>query len=223
MQIRLAIPAVMLFAGCLAFGQQQNAGPRVAGNIESFDGHTLVIKTLDGKSVSVMLPADQRIVAREKGSLASIKEGDFAGSAANEGPDGKLYAEEVHIMVGGLVGVGEGHRPMAPNPEAAAPGAAPPSRTMTNATVAGVTASNRTMTNGTVGTVTGSEGRVLKMQYKGGENEIQVAPNTQITRMTVADRSILKPGAAITVATTKSENGLVAGNLFIDIDQNKPR
>jgi hypothetical protein len=61
------------------------------------------------------------------------------------------------------------------------------------------------------------------MQYKGGENEIQVAPNTQITRMTVADRSILKPGAAITVATTKSENGLVAGNLFIDIDQNKPR
>jgi hypothetical protein len=79
------------------------------------------------------------------------------------------------------------------------------------------------MTNGTVGTVTGSEGRVLKMQYKGGESEIQVAPNTQITRMTVADRSILKPGAAITVATTKSENGLVAGNLFIDTDQNKPR
>ena len=223
MRIRLVIPAAILFAGFLAFGQQQNAGPRVAGNIESFDGHTLVIKTLDGKSVSVMLPADQRIVAREKGSLASIKAGDFVGSAADEGPDGKLYAEEVHIMVGGLVGVGEGPRPMAPNPEAAAPGAAPPSRTMTNATVASVAATNRTMTNGTVGTVTGSEGRVLKMQYKGGENEIQVAPNTQITRMTVADRSILKPGAAITVATTKSENGLVAGNLFIDTDQNKPR
>ena len=205
--------AASLATSAFAQGQNANAGPRLLGNVERFDGKILVVKIADGTTTSVTVPADLRIVGREKGSLAAIKAGDFVGSAADESPDGKLHAEEVHIMDGALRGVGEGHRPMAANATSSA-------RTMTNATVAEA----RSMTNATVAGVSGgAQTRVLKMEYPGGVSEIEVAPDTPITRMSVGGASLLKPGAAVTVGTTKADAGLVANQMFVDTDQNNPR
>ena len=63
---------------------------------------------------------------------ADIKPGDFVGSAAVRGADGKLHAEEVHIFPENLRGTGEGHRPMSG-----------PQESMTNAAVAGIAARPR--------------------------------------------------------------------------------
>jgi hypothetical protein len=126
-------------------------------------------------------------------------------------------------MDGDLRGVGEGHRPMAPNPQTGAAGTAPTARSMTNATVTGVAQSNRSMTNATVTNVARSEDLVLKLQYKGGEAEIEVSADAPITRMKVSDTTILKPGAAITVTTQQTEDGLVAGNVIVDTDQSKQK
>ena len=123
------------------------------------NGQTLVVKTMDGQSVSVTLAPDLVIIANAKASLADIKPGDFVGSGAVKGPDGKLHAQEVHIFAESMRGTGEGQRAMG--------GPAP--ATTTNATVAAVAPQERSMTNATV---TSNAGGTLKLQYKGGEAEL---------------------------------------------------
>lgn len=222
----LSTAAMMLVAGVAAgdaagnaAAQNRNAGSRVVGHIESFDGTTLVVKAADGQKTSVVVPPDQRIAIREKSSLAAIKPGDFVGSPAVEGPDGRLYAESMGILDGELRGLGEGHRVMAPGPQADAGGSAPQNRSMTNATVTGVTVSNRSMTNATVTSVSGSQSGVLKVQYKGGEKDLEVGPDVPVTRVTVKDQSILTPGAAVTISPQISEGGLVGtGLVFVIAD-----
>ena len=210
----LAAAGLLVLGAGIASAQapNPNAGPRVVGPIASFDGRILSVRTTDGQTVTVAIPADMRIVARGKSTLDALKAGDFAGSAAVEGADGTLRAEEVHIMEGALVGFGEGHRPMAPNPaNATAP------RTMTNATMAAVEA--RSMTNATVSGVAGvGRGRVLTMKYKDGEKQIEVAPGTPITKMVVGSSATLKPGYIANLNTQKTDAGLAATQIIIDID-----
>ena len=115
-----------------------------------------------------------------------------------EGADGKLHAQEVHIFPDAMRGTGEGHRPM---------GA--PKQSMTNATVAVV--------------VTAPQGRVLQMRYKGGEQSIVVDPGTRIVELIPGDRSLLKPGAAVSVFVNKAEDGtLTARSIQAEKDGVKP-
>jgi hypothetical protein len=95
-------------------GQGQPA--RILGTIDSFNGQNLSVKSQDGQLVSITVPPDLKVMANAKTSLADIKPGDFVGSAADKGPDGKLHAEEVHIFPEAMRGTGEGHRPMGPAP-----------------------------------------------------------------------------------------------------------
>jgi hypothetical protein len=114
----------------------QTPQTRFRGIVASFDGTTLVVQTPDGKTTSVAVPAEVRINANGKAKLTDIKPGDFVGSAADKGPDGKLHAEEVHIFPEAMRGTGEGHRPMGPNP-------------------------NRSMTNGTATAMNDPEARTM--------------------------------------------------------------
>ena len=65
-------------------------------------------------------------MANAKSSLADIKPGDFVGSAAIKGADGKMHAQEVHIFPEAMRGSNEGHYPWDLKPGSM----------MTNATVA---------------------------------------------------------------------------------------
>jgi hypothetical protein len=203
------IAAIALLAAP-AFAQAPQS--RFRGIIASFDGTTLVVQTPDGKTTSVAVPADVRINANGKAKLSDIKPGDFVGSAANKGADGKLHAEEVHIFPEAMRGTGEGHRPMGPNPN----------RSMTNGTVAMNDPEARTMTNGTVSAASGMGAVTLTVHYKDGDQMIEVAPETPVVTIIPGDRTLLKPGATVSVVAVQKDAGLTATILTAEKDGVKP-
>lgn len=208
--------ALALLFAFPAFAQNAGQAPaqqRIRGVIESYNAPTLTVKSADGKVVSVMVPADLKIMANAKTSLTDIKPGDFVGSAASVGPDGKLYAEEVHVFAESQRGAGEGHRPMGPDAN----------RANTNGTVAAIAAPERSMTNGTVSAVSGSDNVTMKVTYKGGEQEIIVKPDTPIITNVVADAGLLKPGAMVAVVAVPTDGGLVARGVTAEKDGVLPR
>jgi len=153
-----------------------------------------------------------RINANGKAKLSDIKPGDFVGSAADKGPDGKLHAEEVHIFPETMRGTGEGHRPMGPNPN----------RSMTNGTVAMNDPEARTMTNGTVSAASGMGSVTLTVHYKEGDQMIEVAPDTPVVTIIPGDRTLLKPGATVSVVAAQKDSGLTATILTAEKDGVKP-
>jgi hypothetical protein len=185
---------------------------RFRGIVSSFDGATLVVQIPDGKTTSVAVPPDVRINANGKAKLSDIKPGDFVGSAADKGPDGKLHAEEVHIFPEAMRGTGEGHRPMGPNPN----------RTMTNGTIAMNDPEARTMTNGTVSAASGKGSVTLTVHYKDGDQKIEVARDTPVVTIIPGDRSLLKPGATVSVVAVQKDSGLTATILTAEKDGVKP-
>ncbi len=72
-----------------------------------------------------------------------------------------------------------------------------PDRSTTSGTVAVSDPEARTMTNGTVSATGGSGSRSITVKYKEGETVIEIDPNTPITKIVIADRSLLKPGATV--------------------------
>ena len=212
MKLKLLRASVLLALFALpVFGQGQQA--RILGTIDSFNGQILVVKSQDGQVTSITVPPDLRVMANAKAGLADIKPGDFVGSAADKGPDGKLHAEEVHIFPESMRGTGEGHRPMGPDPN----------RTMTNGTVSMAGPEDRTMTNGTVSGVSGGSSRTIVIKYKDGEQTIEVTPDTPIVTRVVGDRSLLKPGASVLVLAAQKDGGLVATGVTAEKDGVKPR
>jgi hypothetical protein len=92
------LAAIALFS-LPALAQNQAANQtRIRGVIDSYNAPTLVMKTQDGQTVSLTVPATLRIMANAKTTLADIKPGDFVSSAADKGPDGRLHAEELHVF-----------------------------------------------------------------------------------------------------------------------------
>ena len=178
----------------------QNQGTRIRGTITSFDGTIMVVATPDGQSSSVTIPADLAVRANEKATLADIKPGDFVASAADKGPDGKIHAEELRIFPEAMRGAGEGHRPMAP---------------------AAGQSGDRSMTNGTVASGDAAS-RSLTVTYKGGQTVIVVDPTTPITKIVIADKSLLKPGATVAIVANMKDGALVAGNVTAEKDGVKP-
>jgi hypothetical protein len=191
----------------------QNQGTRLRGIISSFDGQTLVVKTPDGQSASVTVPPELAIRANEKATLSDIKPGDFVASAADKGPDGKIHAEELRIFPEAMRGAGEGHRPMGPNPN----------QSMTNGTVAASDPEARTMTNGTVSATDASGSRSITVKYKEGETVIVIDPTTPITKIVIVDRSLMKPGATVSIVAAQKDGALVATNVTTEKDGVKPQ
>jgi len=207
--VLFALFALPVFAQNPAQGQPA----RILGTVDSFNGQILSVKAQDGQVASITVPPDLKVMANAKASLADIKPGDFVGSAADKGPDGKLHAEEVHIFPEAMRGTGEGHRPMGPDPN----------RTMTNGTVTMAGPEDRTMTNGTVSGVSGGSSRTIVLKYKDGEQVIEVAPDTPIVTRVLGDRSLLRPGAAVLVLAAQKDGSLVATGLTAEKDGVKPR
>ena len=183
-QILLGVLAAALAAAASA--QPQPAAmrrtPPVNGTIEALSGRMLTINTTEHGEVAVQLPGQVRIVEQRPASLAEVKPGEFIGTTAVQGADGKLRATEIHIFPESMRGVGEGHYPM---------GA--PATTMTNGNVEAV-AGNVAQSAGASG---GAER--LRISYRGGHSQVLVPPTVSVTLMRVGDSSMLQPGAQVTV------------------------
>jgi hypothetical protein len=195
-------PVVTLVAIAAAFcgssAVAQTSSVRIGGIIEKLEGQTLSVRSTDGQELSIVLPADVRITALTNKSLSDIKPGDFVGSAAVADANGKLHAKEVHIFPGGMRGSGEGNRPMAG-----------PQESMTNATVAEV--------------IGAPDGRSLKLQYPGGQQEIDVGADVRVVEIIPGDLGLLKPGATVAVFASKAPDGsLSARSIQAEKDGVKP-
>ena len=181
MRVLLSAVAIAL---TLAASSAGAAGPptRVKGTVTAVDGTVLTVRTAEGTTAAIKLPANVQVSALANRTLADIKAGDYVGSAAVKGDDGKLHAQEVHIFTPAMRGVGEGHHPMGG-----------PNQTMTNATVATVSAD--------------PAGTTLRLTYPGGEQAIEIGPDTRIVAIIPGDRSLLKAGALVSVFVNPQGDG----------------
>jgi hypothetical protein len=202
--------------------EQSNATPhRVRGTIVSFDGKLLTVKSDTAETVAVGVLPTTIFLYNEPRKVSDIHSGDFLGSAAVPGSDGKLHAQDVRLFPEQLRGMGEGQYPMGD------PGS---NRSMTNATVAQVTAVAR--------------GGTLRLTYHGagapgdpncsghaakdgsgcvGQTEIVVAPGVPILAYVVGDSSALVPGAAISMSVATGPDGaLIAPRVLVEHNGIKP-
>jgi Domain of unknown function (DUF5666) len=167
-------------------------GTRVEGKVKSLSGDQLTVTTSDGKTLTITLAENAMIGDRQTASFDEIHVGDFVGSGAKLGADGKLHAQEVHLMTGSSRGMGEGHRQMGNDP----------AQSMTNATVVRIEK--------------GAKSNTMVLKYPGGEQAIEVEAGTPITKMATADRKRLTPGAAVMVMAMPDQAGkLTATNVML--------
>src|SRR5580700_14911 len=165
----VAAIAAFLALPALAQAPPEGTPTRVRGTVEKLDGQKLMIKSRDGAPVVVELAPNFAVSALVKKSLADVKEGDYVASAGVKGTDGKIHAVEVRIFPEALRGAGEGQYPWDLSPDSV----------MTNATVSGTAAA--------------SDGKVLKVTYKGTTSEYEVGPECPVFGYVQGDASLLKP------------------------------
>ena len=166
-----SIAAVVVAAVSTAVLAQ--APTRIRGTLEQVDGNTLTIKARSGEVMKVRVPDNVVVTGITKASIADIGSGKFIGTTTVGQRDGALVAEEVHIFPESMRGTGEGHRDWDLRPESK----------MTNANVANI----KNM----------GDGRVMTIQYKGGEKQVLVTPRAAVVNFEPSSRAELKPGAPV--------------------------
>jgi len=191
MRLTSCAVAALLAALALPALAQEGTPTRIRGTIETLDGQTLTVKSREGQELAISLASDLKVSAVNKAELSDIKQGDFIGTAAVPGTDGKLHAQEVLIFPEAMRGTGEGFRPWDLTPDS----------TMTNATVAEV--------------AEGATGRLLKLKYKGGEKDLDVPTAAPIVTLAPGDSSLLRPGTAVFILATKAADGSLAAGRVI--------
>lgn len=180
-----AIAVLLITAASAVAVAQAPANPpvRIRGTVEKIDGQNLTVKANNGQSMTVKLADNYAVMGIAKASLADIGSGKFIGTTTLGERDGALVALEVHIFPENMRGTGEGHYDWDLRPASK----------MTNANVANVTNMGKD--------------RVLTVQYKGGEKKVLVPENAVVVSFTPAERSELKPGAAVFVVSQRQPDG----------------
>ena len=154
----------------------------VRGEITGVSADSLKVHVNSGENVVIRLTADTNVRAVTLANIEDIKPGSYIGSAAMPQEDGTLKAMEVHVFPPELAGSGDGHRPFD-------------------------LAKGSSMTNGSVGDLVVSNGRVLTVNYKGGQQKILVPEDVPIVNLTPGDRSLLKVGVKIVTFVTQGADG----------------
>lgn len=200
--------------GTAASGPATTA-PRIRGVVQSVGANALGVQSYNGQAMSVPLDAKTGFAWVVSSSLATLKDGDFIGTATTGSGD-TARAVELVIFPESMRGTGEGHYGWdVPGVVAAAGGSSSESSAMTNGTVEQQSA----MTNGTVeqhsattnGTVTEGAGKagetILTVSYKGGKTKVLVPAGTPVVRFEPTQRSVLAKGQKVFVVTDASAPG----------------
>jgi hypothetical protein len=154
LSIPLAAAAMVLVGGLLS--ALALAQSHIRGTLTEVKDRTIGVENLKGETVSIKLASDAGLFLVTKADMSAIQTGKFVGVTSFE-QDGKRVAREVHVFDESLRGLAEGHYPWDLD---AKPNA------MTNANIAKVD---------NVGT-----DRVLKLNYKNGEQTITVPDGTEV-------------------------------------------
>jgi hypothetical protein len=178
--------AISLITLCTAgLTQAQDApGMRIGvrGEITGVSADVLQVHVTSGENVVIHLTENTKVRAVTLANIEDIKPGSYIGSAAVPQEDGSLKALEVHVFPPELAGSGDGHRPFD-------------------------LAKGSSMTNGSVGDLVVSNGRVLTVNYKGGQQKILVPEDVPIVNLLPGDRSLLKVGVKIVTFVTQGADG----------------
>ncbi|MES2980386.1 MAG: hypothetical protein V4731_18350 [Pseudomonadota bacterium] len=174
------ISALCITAGLNGTAISQTTSPvvRFSGTVVSATPTTLIVKTRGGEVVDLAF-AEKLVVSEVVPiRLEDIQPGSYIGTAAIPQPDGTQRAIAVSVFPETSRGSNEGHRPFDLIAQS----------TMTNATVSDVGAMANT-----------PSGRVLRLKYKDGEKTVVVPPEVPVTTSRPGDRSLLVPGASVSV------------------------
>ncbi|MGE8336356.1 hypothetical protein [Pseudomonas laurylsulfatiphila] len=154
----------------------------VRGEITGVSPDVVKVHANSGDNLVINLTQDTKVRAVTLANIEDIKPGSYIGSAAIPQEDGTLKALEVHVFPPELAGSGDGHRPFD-------------------------LVKGSSMTNGSVGDLVVSNGRVLTVNYKGGQQKILVPEDVPIVNLMPADRSLLKVGVKIVTFVTQGADG----------------
>jgi hypothetical protein len=193
--------ATAVVGGWLAMGvgfAAETPPQHIRGTLETVQDRMLSVKTARG-SEHIKLADDAKIFTVSPTDISAVKDGKFVGITSVE-KAGKRVAVEVHVFDDSLRGLGEGHYPWdldsGPN-------------MMTNANIAQVES-------------VGSD-RVLKLDYKGGTQNIAVPADATIVLFTATTADQLQPNAKVFVIAKKQEDGsFVAPAIVVGKDGLKP-
>jgi uncharacterized protein YdeI (BOF family) len=174
------------------------------GTVTSVSASQLALKS-DTGGITVALAQPFHLYVRAPSDLAHVKDGSFIGVTTVKQPDGSERATEIHIFPEELRGVGEGSRMMAPQSSSAA------SR-MTNGNVSASrmtngSASQSRMSNGSVSSANGSS---LVVQYAGGSQNVTIPPNTPVTELKLASKSLAVGDQVAVMAKKAADGSLIA-------------
>jgi Cu/Ag efflux protein CusF len=169
--------------------QAEQAPPQhIRGTLKSVGDGKITVQTPRGRTDTVALPANAGVFLVTPADLSAIKPGRFVGVTSVE-QGGKRVAREVHVFEESLRGLGEGHYPWdlesGPN-------------MMTNANIAQVQE-------------VGAD-RVLRLNYKGGEQTIDLPPNVTVVAFDKTTPDQLVPGRQVFVIARKGADGALTAN-----------
>ncbi len=193
--LRVPIAAAAALVGMLlsapAFAQAH-----IRGTLTDAKDGTIGVQTVKGETVSIKLASDAGLFLVTKADMSAIQSGKFVGITSIE-QDGKRVAREVHVFDEFLRGLAEGHYPWdlesKPN-------------MMTNANISKVEE---------VGT-----DRVLKVDYKGGEQTITIPESATVVAFNKAPADQLAVGRKVFVVMKK--DGSEAAAVVIGAEGVKP-
>jgi hypothetical protein len=165
-------------------------GVRVRGVIQSVLPDGIVVKTRAGEERRIALAPGLTVNEVYPIDFEQVHTGSYIGVAAQPDGKGALRAIAVTVFPESARGTAEGHRPFDLTPRS----------TMTNATVTEVNAH----------VTSESEGRQLHVRYPGGEQTIVVPQGAPIVSFRTSDRSLLVPGASVSMLAREAGGGMTA-------------
>lgn len=216
---------IFTIVGCLVLASVGSAAPppaiqRLRGTVDSITATTLTLKTNDGRTLSVALPADTKFLGVTKSTLESVTDGVFIGTAT-KGVHPPI-ALEVLIFPEAMRGTGEGHYDWDEITDATEGGVKTVQSTMTNGTIKATsqTTVKSTMTNGTVKSgLTADGSKMLTVTFGDGKSiDITVPPTAPIVTVAVTDASVVKIGAKVFVVTAVDGDRFDAKRVFVGQD-----
>ena len=191
--IPLLIWLSLAFCASSAAAQAGAAAVTVRGKITALKGTGLEISGPAGVIKAVL--TDKTIIRVEAAiPLTEITAGMYLGTTATQQPDGSFLASEVHVFSEDQRGTGEGHRPLSSAPHSGA--------TMTNANVEHVEDI----------AVQNVKGRIITLNFKGGEVNVVVPPGIPVVKRVVGNREALKTGKEVALQGTRNADGAVSAS-----------
>ena len=161
----------------------------VSGTVVSVSGDTIVLHTKEGADISVPMTPGWTVSIPRKATAAEIRMGDFIGSASHDlGPD-RGRANELRVFE-------PGYRPEYGTHAIAMP--------------------ETSMTHGFVFAIRKAEGGTeLEIAYPDGRRAILLPDGVGVTISDLKDRSVLKPGTAVSSVTRRGADDVFRASRMV--------